>query len=167
MREFQNKIVLITGGGTGIGKATAASFLARGARVTVVGRRGTVLEETTNELGPASDSIVADVGDRGMPQTIVDAIIAKHGRLDILVNNAGRRYRRSPSGDERRGDREDVPNERLRYLGPVASGAAAPDQDRWLDHQYLEHRRGQHDRGSDGLRLFQSCRRSHHAQSRR
>ena len=54
--------------------------------MTVVGRRGTVLEETTNELGPASDSIV---GDRGMPQTIVDAIIAKHGRLDILVNNAG------------------------------------------------------------------------------
>lgn len=89
MKTFENKVVLITGGGTGIGKATAVAFLANGAKVVIVGRRRTVLEETAKELGASTHFVVGDVSKTGEPKTIINETIAKYGRLDVLVNNAG------------------------------------------------------------------------------
>lgn len=87
--KFENKVVLITGGGTGIGKATAAAFMAAGAKVVITGRRQSVLEAATAELGAAAHFAVGDVSKRGVPKAMVDETLAKHGQLDVLVNNAG------------------------------------------------------------------------------
>jgi NAD(P)-dependent dehydrogenase (short-subunit alcohol dehydrogenase family) len=89
MSTFENKVVLITGGGTGIGKATAASFMEEGAKVVIVGRRASVLEATVKELGESAQFVVGDVGKSGDPKAIVDEVIKRHGRLDVVVNNAG------------------------------------------------------------------------------
>ena len=89
MHAFENKVVLITGGGTGIGKATAASFMEQGAKVVIAGRRASVLEEAVKELGESAQFVVGDVSKRGDPKTIVDEVIKRHDRLDVVVNNAG------------------------------------------------------------------------------
>ncbi|MCZ6671670.1 MAG: SDR family NAD(P)-dependent oxidoreductase [Verrucomicrobia bacterium] len=89
MKAFENKVVLITGGGTGIGKATAIVFLAEGAKVVISGRRQSVLQATTKELGTSAHFVVGDVSKSGEPKAIVDEAIAKCGQLDVLVNNAG------------------------------------------------------------------------------
>jgi len=89
MENFKNKVILITGGGTGIGKATASAFIAQGAKVVITGRRQSVLEETTQELGPQAYAIAADVSKKGEPARIIEESIRKFGQLDILVNNAG------------------------------------------------------------------------------
>jgi len=89
MKNFENKVVLITGGGTGIGKATAAAFVAEGANVVITGRRQSVLEETAKELGESVHWIVGDVSKKGDPKRIFDETIEKFGQLDILVNGAG------------------------------------------------------------------------------
>ncbi len=89
MTTFENKVVLITGGGTGIGKATAVAFLAEGAKVVIAGRRQSVLEATMKELGTSAHFVVGDVSKSGEPKAIVDETIAKYGQLDVLVNSAG------------------------------------------------------------------------------
>ncbi|HBY86589.1 MAG TPA: ketoreductase [Colwellia sp.] len=89
MENFYNKVVLITGGGTGIGKATASAFIAKGATVVITGRRQEVLEQTTQELGSQSYAIAGDVSKSGEPSRIIERVIRKFGRLDVLINNAG------------------------------------------------------------------------------
>jgi len=89
MKNFEDKVVLITGGGTGIGKATAAAFIAKGAKVVITGRRQSVLEEATQELGAQAHFTTGDVSKNGDPARIIEETIRKFGRLDILVNNAG------------------------------------------------------------------------------
>ncbi|GAA3031332.1 SDR family NAD(P)-dependent oxidoreductase [Actinokineospora globicatena] len=81
---MRNKVVLITGAGTGIGKSTAQMFLALGAQVVIVGRRAHVLDSVTG-----AHALPADITADGEPQRIVDAVVEMHGRLDVLVNNAG------------------------------------------------------------------------------
>ncbi|WP_170550698.1 SDR family NAD(P)-dependent oxidoreductase [Ruegeria atlantica] len=89
MENLENKVILITGGGTGIGKATASAFIANGAKVVITGRRQSVLEEATQKLGPQAYAIVGDVSKDGEPARIIEETIRKFGRLDVLVNNAG------------------------------------------------------------------------------
>jgi NAD(P)-dependent dehydrogenase (short-subunit alcohol dehydrogenase family) len=89
MENAENKVVLITGGGTGIGKAAASAFIEEGATVVITGRRQSVLEETVQKLGPQAYPIAGDVGKQGEAARIVAEVIRKFGRLDILVNNAG------------------------------------------------------------------------------
>ena len=89
MNNFENKVVLITGGGTGIGKATATAFIAQGAKVVITGRRQSVLEQTTQELGSQAFSITGDIGKAGEPARIIEETIRQFGQLDVLVNNAG------------------------------------------------------------------------------
>ncbi len=89
MKAFEDKVVLVTGGGTGIGRATAVAFLAEGASVVIAGRRQSTLEATTSELGDSVHFVVADVSKNGEPKALVDDTVAKFGRLDVLVNNAG------------------------------------------------------------------------------
>ena len=90
--EFQNRIVLITGGGTGIGKETARSFLAQGANVVINGRRQEVLAATANELDATRQRIAIVPGDIGQLETsqrLVDTARDRSGSVDILINNAG------------------------------------------------------------------------------
>jgi NAD(P)-dependent dehydrogenase (short-subunit alcohol dehydrogenase family) len=85
------KRILITGGGTGLGKAMAHRFLQLGATVYICGRREEVLEKTAAELSAATKGPVhalpCDVRNRDAVETLIDTIW-KSGPLDVLVNNA-------------------------------------------------------------------------------
>ena len=89
MNNYDNKVVLVTGGGTGIGKATASAFVEEGATVVIGGRRQAVLEATAKELGDSVHPVVADIAKNGQPKALVDETISKYGQLDVLVNAAG------------------------------------------------------------------------------
>ncbi|MER5775748.1 SDR family oxidoreductase [Streptomyces sp. NPDC002039] len=84
----RGRVVLVTGGGTGIGRATARAFAASGDRVVVVGRRPETLAESAAGH-PGIHSLTADVSAPGAPDRIVAEVLAAHGRLDVLVHNAG------------------------------------------------------------------------------
>ena len=87
------KVALVTGGSDGIGKGTATSLCAEGARVVICARRQDVLESAAAEIraqtGGDVAPMVADVTDQAAVDALFDAIAEKYGRLDILVNNAG------------------------------------------------------------------------------
>lgn len=85
---MEDRVVIITGGGTGIGRAAALLFAETGAWVLVVGRRAGPLEETagvSNRIEP----LTADVLDEAGIKRIVQTAIRRWGRIDVLVNNAG------------------------------------------------------------------------------
>jgi NAD(P)-dependent dehydrogenase (short-subunit alcohol dehydrogenase family) len=87
-----NKVVLITGALTGIGRATALAFAKQGASVLVSGRReedGNRLADELRGLGAESEFINADVRHEEDVRDLVDKTVARFGRLDIAVNNAG------------------------------------------------------------------------------
>ncbi|WP_369143638.1 SDR family NAD(P)-dependent oxidoreductase [Streptomyces sp. R44] len=83
-----SRVVVVTGAGTGIGRATARSFAGQGATVVAVGRRAEPLRETA-EGHPGIHPLAADITAEGAAEEIVRATLAAHGRLDVLVNNAG------------------------------------------------------------------------------
>ncbi len=87
--DFDDKVVLITGGGSGIGQAIARAFLDHGATVAVVGRRSDKLEETLSGY-PADRTLAvsADVADPEDARRVVGAVVDRFGQLDIFVNNA-------------------------------------------------------------------------------
>ena len=87
-QQFNDKVILITGGGAGIGRAAARRFAALGARVVVTGRREEVLQALAAEA-PGIDYVVADAASPDDAVATVRTVIARHGRLDALVNNAG------------------------------------------------------------------------------
>lgn len=81
------KGVVITGGGTGIGRATARAFADEGANVLIVGRTAATLNETAD--GRANlHALVADISTTDAPEAIVAAALDTCGRIDVLVNNA-------------------------------------------------------------------------------
>ncbi|MFD0413855.1 SDR family NAD(P)-dependent oxidoreductase [Streptomyces sp. NPDC127108] len=84
---LHGRAVLITGGGTGIGRAAARHFAAEGADVLIVGRTGERLTQTAGE-NPRIRTFVADVADPDAPADIVAAAVEAFGRIDVLVNNA-------------------------------------------------------------------------------
>lgn len=90
--KLEGKIVLVTGGGTGIGRATAFLLAIEGAAVTVVGRREHKLLETVNEIrknGGTAHHIAGDISMVSDTERFVRESVNKFGGLDILVNNAG------------------------------------------------------------------------------
>ena len=96
--RVEDKVVLITGATSGIGKAAALKLARAGARVLVVARTPEKLEQTLNEiekLGGTAESYQADVSDLEECDALVERVLRDHGRVDILVNNAGRSIRRS------------------------------------------------------------------------
>lgn len=82
-------IALVTGAGTGVGRAITKSLLARGYAVALTGRRREVLEETARELGGNTLVCPADISAASDVATLFDAVAHRYGRLDLLVNNAG------------------------------------------------------------------------------
>jgi 2-keto-3-deoxy-L-fuconate dehydrogenase len=92
MFSLQEKIAIVTGGGSGIGRAIAKLFAKQGATVYVLDFDKQSSEEAVKEInaaGHTAEAIQCDVGDQHRVKEIVDAIIEKNGKIDILVNNAG------------------------------------------------------------------------------
>jgi NAD(P)-dependent dehydrogenase (short-subunit alcohol dehydrogenase family) len=86
--ELADLVAIVTGASSGIGRATARALAAAGAKVLAVGRRKDALDETADGL-PSTVPFVADVVDEAAPAAVIDAAIARWGRVDVLVNNAG------------------------------------------------------------------------------
>ena len=91
---FKDKIVLVTGGGSGIGYTIAKQYLALGAIVYIASRNAQKIEKAITELKEFGDvrSAIADIREPEQIQTLADQIKAEAGRLDILVNNAGGQF---------------------------------------------------------------------------
>ena len=86
--DFTRQHVVITGGSTGIGRATAEKIAAAGGKVTLIARRPTVLSEAAAAIGPAAFAIPCDVGDKQRLIAALDAAAAHHGPIDGLFLNA-------------------------------------------------------------------------------
>jgi NAD(P)-dependent dehydrogenase (short-subunit alcohol dehydrogenase family) len=92
MRDFNDKVVLITGGATGIGRATALAFGHRGATVVIAGRRRNEGESVVAELaetGSSGQFIATDVTRPADLATLHQTVLSDYGRLDVAFNNAG------------------------------------------------------------------------------
>ena len=85
--RLHGKVAVVTGGGTGIGRAIAHTFVRHGARVVIIGRNGKRLEDAAAEIG--ASAVPADVTREEDVAALFAQCEAEHGGLDILVNNAG------------------------------------------------------------------------------
>lgn len=86
------KVALVTGAGTGIGRAVALEFLARGYKVVLAGRRAELLQATKAAAGAAADNalaVPADVAKEASVDALFAQLQAAYGRIDVLFNNAG------------------------------------------------------------------------------
>ncbi|MHA3702324.1 SDR family NAD(P)-dependent oxidoreductase [Jatrophihabitans sp. YIM 134969] len=86
--DFDDAVVLVTGGGTGIGRAIVLAFAAAGATVVVTGRRREPLEEVAAAADGTVVPLVADMTDAAAVRAMVDQVLADHGHLDVVVSNA-------------------------------------------------------------------------------
>ena len=94
-RLFDGKAVIVSGGGSGIGKAIAWTYARLGARVTICGRNAERLETAQRGLAGAGFDVAAiptDIRDENQIDALFNAVEATHGALDILINNAGGQF---------------------------------------------------------------------------
>ena len=86
-----SRVALVTGAGSGVGKAATLALLAAGWQVALAGRRAEALQEVVTESGAAERCLVvpADVADEASVQALFAAVVQRFGRLDLLFNNAG------------------------------------------------------------------------------
>ncbi|GLY43927.1 short-chain dehydrogenase [Amycolatopsis sp. NBRC 101858] len=97
--RFAGKVVLVTGGGSGIGLATAQAFAAEGATVAVAGRDEQRLASAVKEIGGAASAVTVDVTDSADVARMVATVVERHGGLDVAVNNAGILGSPAPAAD--------------------------------------------------------------------
>jgi NAD(P)-dependent dehydrogenase (short-subunit alcohol dehydrogenase family) len=86
---FQNKVVIVTGGTSGIGLATAKAFSEEGAAVFITGRRQDVLDKAVRTIGGNVTGVRADMAQLADIDRLYDAVQQQHGQIDILFANAG------------------------------------------------------------------------------
>src|SRR4051795_5856164 len=89
---LQGQIVVVTGGGSGLGRATAQELTACGATVVIAGRRIEPLEETAALCEGKCEALVCDIREEEQVAAFVEQVLGRHGRVDTLVNNAGGQY---------------------------------------------------------------------------
>ena len=92
MQRLKNKVAIVTGSSSGIGKAIALRFGAEGAKVVVTARRMALCEQTAAQItkaGGEAYAVQTDVADEGQVERLIEETVKHYGRLDILVNNAG------------------------------------------------------------------------------
>jgi NAD(P)-dependent dehydrogenase (short-subunit alcohol dehydrogenase family) len=89
LRSLAGQVVAITGGGRGIGRATAAALLANGAKVAIGDLDGPLAERTAAELGRGTIGLPLDVTDKASFTKFLDEVESRLGPLEVLVNNAG------------------------------------------------------------------------------
>lgn len=109
MKTFEGKVVIVTGGSSGIGAAAALQFAREGANVVVAARRKEQSESVVRQIGALGAEglfVQTDVSRRGDIEAMVEATLARFGRLDCAVNNAG-------------------------VTGPVFTPAADVEEDAW------------------------------------
>ena len=90
---LDGQVALLSGGGSGLGRASALELAALGARVVVCGRRVEPLEQTAAAAdGGRCEAIACDIREEEQVEGLVDEVLTRHGRIDLLVNNAGGQF---------------------------------------------------------------------------
>ncbi|WP_410670938.1 glucose 1-dehydrogenase [Amycolatopsis sp. cmx-4-68] len=97
--RFTGQVVLVTGGGSGIGRATARAFANEGATVVVAGRDEQRLASAVKEIGGDASAVTVDVTDPADVARMVETVVARHGGLDVAFNNAGILGSPAPAAD--------------------------------------------------------------------
>jgi NAD(P)-dependent dehydrogenase (short-subunit alcohol dehydrogenase family) len=140
--ELQNKVALVTGGTTGIGRDTAVLFAKAGAKVVVSGRRETEGQETSNLIRAAGGDglfVKSDVSKPSDVQSLVQKTVEKFGRLDIAFNNAGIEGKWIPLIEQSLEDWDAVIDINLKELALLkVRNSANAQTGRWRKHrQYV------------------------------
>jgi citronellol/citronellal dehydrogenase len=90
---LDGQVAIVSGGGTGLGRATALELAELGARVVVCGRRAEPLQETAAASAEGRvEAVECDIREEDQVAALVDGALERHGRIDLLVNNAGGQY---------------------------------------------------------------------------
>jgi citronellol/citronellal dehydrogenase len=90
---LDGQVAIVSGGGSGLGRAAALELAALGAQVVVCGRRLEPLEETAAAAeGGRVEAVACDIREEQEVEALVDGVLERHGRIDLLVNNAGGQY---------------------------------------------------------------------------
>src|SRR3954468_18472269 len=90
---LDGQVAIVSGGGSGLGRASALELAALGAQVVVCGRRVEPLEETASQAdGGRVEARACDIREEAEVEGLIDAVLERHGRIDLLVNNAGGQY---------------------------------------------------------------------------
>jgi len=89
MRDFSQRTVVITGAGSGIGRALAVQLAQRGADVALVDVNAEGLAETAAMIKTRVSTYTVDVSDRAAMEALPERVLAEHGRIDVVINNAG------------------------------------------------------------------------------
>ena len=96
---LDGQVAIVSGGGSGLGRASALELAALGARVVVCGRRLDPLEETAAQAdGGRVEARSCDIREEEQVEALVEGVLERHGRIDLLLNNAGGQYM-TPSED--------------------------------------------------------------------
>ncbi len=133
--RLKGKIGIVTGAGTGIGRACAIALAREGAQVALVGRRRDRVEEVTREIGDSAFAIPADVSRTNEIERLLDQAVRRFGGLNFLLNNAGVLHI---------GNAEQITEEQwdqtfnvnVRAILATVSGRATPHEKggRWFDY---------------------------------
>src|SRR3954470_11201735 len=90
---LDGQVAIVSGGGSGLGRASALELAALGAEVVVCGRRPEPLEQTAAKAdGGRVAARACVIREEDQVEALVDAVLDRHGRIDLLVNNAGGQY---------------------------------------------------------------------------
>jgi NAD(P)-dependent dehydrogenase (short-subunit alcohol dehydrogenase family) len=95
---LDGQVAIVSGGGSGLGRATALELAVLGAQVVVCGRRQEPLDETARLAEGGIEARACDIREEDQVAELVDGVMERHGRIDLLVNNAGGQYM-SPAED--------------------------------------------------------------------